>query len=294
MLTLKEQIDLMDKVANDDISASLAKEVYWKGLKASSRSWQTQDWKERRKTFLKDKCEICNGNDILTIQHLSHPRSYNDYENEVTRKYLSELKDSNSMIQKSKFLDHIIKNYDYSPVPLCPKCQSRKPNKRVKKELKYFCTKCHSEFNETTFLSVEKLVDIFYENKDTIEIKDKCFISKDKWKNQHSLKEISYWLFRNETKTSNFAKIEKEAFLLYLDANIKYLSFDDSITACKKCASNYDLKNLELCPNCKLLYKGTQYPTCIQCLPEDKQKKALDKIAFGKQIHEIHKVLRID
>lgn len=61
--------------------------------------------------------------------------------------------------------------------------------------------------------------------------------------------------------------IGKEALLLYLDNNIKYLSFEDTITACKKCASNSDLNNMELCPKCKEHYKGVQYPTCIQCLP---------------------------
>lgn len=84
MLTLQEQRDLREKVALDEIPVSRAKEIYWKDLKADSRSWKTQDWKQRRETFLKDKCEICNGNDILTIQHLSHPRKYIDYENEIT------------------------------------------------------------------------------------------------------------------------------------------------------------------------------------------------------------------
>ena len=294
MLTLQEQRDLREKVSLDEISVSIAKDIYWKDLKDGTRSWQTQDWKERRETFLKDKCEICNGNDTLIIQHLSHPRSYNECENEVTRKYLSELTDSNSIVQKSIFLDHIIKNYEYSPVPLCPKCHSRKPNKRVKKELKFLCTKCHSEFNETTFLSVEKLVDIFYDDNDKIEIKDKCFVSKDKWENQRSIKEIRYWLSRNETKASNYTNIEKEAFLLYLDENIKYIAFEDAITACKKCAFNFDLKNLDLCPNCKLFYKGTQYPTCIQCLPEDKRKSALEKVEFGKVMNEMHKNQGID
>ena len=127
----------------------------------------------------------------MTIQHLSHPRKYNDYENEITRKYLSELTDSNSIIQKSIFLDHIIKNYEYSPVPLCPKCQSRKPNKRVKKELKFLCTKCHLEFNETTYLSAEKLVDIFYEKKDSTKYGDTC-------NKQGSTTSNWWWIFSME------------------------------------------------------------------------------------------------
>jgi hypothetical protein len=71
-------------------------------------------------------------------------------------------------------------------------------------------------------------------------------------------------LQRATAKKSNIDAIEKEAFLLYLNDNIKYLSFEDSITACKKCASYYDLYNMDLCPKCKVYFKGVQYPTCTQ------------------------------
>lgn len=294
MLTLQEQKELRVKVANDQITVSLAKELYWKDLKSESRSWHTKDWKDRRENVLKDKCEICNSKETLTIQHRSHPRKYNDYEKEITRKYTTEMLDSNSTLQQNEFLEHIINNYDYFPIPLCPKCESRKPNRRMTKTPVFLCTKCHHEFDDTIFNPIEKLVEIFYKDDELIEVKDKCFVSKDKWKNQLNLKEIKYWLHRNGTKADNAEKIEKEAFLLYLDDNIKYLSFEDTITTCKKCASNYDLNSLELCPNCSEFYKGFQYPTCIQCLPEDKRKNALEKVEFGKQMYEMHKNLGID
>ena len=75
---------------------------------------------------------------------------------------------------------------------------------------------------------------------------------------------------------------------------IKYLSFDNTITACKKCASYFDLYKMELCPKCKEYYKGIEYPTCIQCLPEDKRKIALEKVEFGKQWRAMEKELGID
>lgn len=83
-------------------------------------------------------------------------------------------------------------------------------------------------------------------------------------------------------------------FLLYLDANIKYLSFEDTITACKRCAFNFDMNNLELCPKCKEYYKGIQYPTCIQCLPEEKRKAAIEQGEFNKEMDDLHKELGID
>jgi hypothetical protein len=51
---------------------------------------------------------------------------------------------------------------------------------------------------------------------------------------------------------------------------------------------------MELCPKCKVYYKGVQYPTCIQCLPEEKRKAALEMIEFGKEWQAMHKELGID
>ena len=76
--------------------------------------------------------------------------------------------------------------------------------------------------------------------------------------------------------------------------SIKYLSFEDSITACKKCASSDDLYGMELCPKCNTNYKGIEYSTCIECLPQEQQIKAKEKIEFGKQMQEAHKKLGID
>ncbi len=66
------------------------------------------------------------------------------------------------------------------------------------------------------------------------------------------------------------------------------------MTACKKCASSYDLHGMELCPKCNKNYKGIEYPTCIECLPEEKRKEVNEQIEFNKQMQEIHKKLGID
>jgi len=60
------------------------------------------------------------------------------------------------------------------------------------------------------------------------------------------------------------------------------------------CAFNFDMNNMELCPKCKKYYKDVGYPTCIQCLPEDKRKIALEKIESGKAWHAMHQELDID
>jgi hypothetical protein len=294
MLTYKGLIELREKLSKGEITQDIAKELYWKDYQEGKRAWHTKDWKERRKEVIKDQCEICGSKEKLTLQHLSHPKKYYAYQREVSNKYAKDFIIPNIPIEKYEFCEHIFKNYNYVPVPLCPNCNGRFPNKRKRKKPQYLCTECRLEFDEPKYKTVEELIEIFCLDEEAAEVRDKCFISKNEWKNKHNLSQVKYWLQREKVKTEFTDEIEKEAFLLYLDDNIKYLSFEDTITACRKCAFNFDLNNMELCPKCKVYYKGAQYPTCIQCLPADKRKIALEKIEFGKAIREMHQDLGID
>lgn len=294
MLTYNEHIDLREKLASGEIGSKLAKEQLWLDFKEGERSWHTKDWKERRIKFIKDECEICSSKDTLTIQHLSHPRTYSEYLREVTREYTKDHREANSKVDKSEFSRYVVNKYEYVPIPWCPNCKSKNPTERVRKTPKYRCPNCKHEFDEAVYKSVDELISIFYEDEDAYEVRDKCFISRDKWRNKQNLSNIKYWLQREQAKSKDSESIEKEALLRYLNDCIKYLSFEDTITACRRCAYNYDLKQMDLCPKCKHYYKGIQYPTCIQCLPEEKRKAALESIAFGKEMHEIHKRLGID
>jgi len=294
MLTYKELIELRDKLANCEVGLEFAKAQCWNDLKEGQRSWHTKDWKERRAEFIKDKCEICGGKETLTLQHLSHPRKFSEYLTETTREYVKDCIDNNPELDKSEFTDYIFKKYDYFHVPLCPNCMGRNPNKRTRKIPQYLCTECRHEFDKPTSKSVEELISTFFENEGAIEVIDKCFVTKDKWKNKHNLSNIRYWQQREQAKNKDNDKIEKKAFLLYLDDNIKYLSFEDTMTACKKCAFCFDLHSMKLCPKCKEFYKGVQYQTCIQCLPKDKKQLALEKIEQRKQFAEMHRGLGID
>lgn len=294
MLTYEELIELKDKLINNEIGVKSAKDKFWKDFKEGRRSWHSKDWKERRLKFLKDKCQICNSKQTLTLQHLSHPKKHNEYLREVTRDFTNQFINKNSVIDRNEFKKYILENYDYFPVPLCPSCGNKNPKKRIRKEPKYRCGDCKYEFNEVNSRSFEELISVFFDNEDAYEIRDKCFTSKNEYKNKHSLSNIKYYYQRNIAKNNNTQSIEKKAFLLYLEDNIKYLSFDDTITACKKCASSYDLHRMDLCPKCKENYKGIQYPTCIRCLPEKRRKVIEEQIEFGKQLREMEKRLGID
>jgi hypothetical protein len=293
MLTYNERIELRDKLASGEIEIEFAQEQFWKDFKEGNKSWHTKDWKERRDKLIKDKCQICDSKETLTLQHLSHPRKYSEYLTEIRRTYAKDYINTNPKIDKSEFSNHILKDYDYTPTPLCPNCKNCNPNRRVRKAPQYRCTVCKYEFDEPVYKSVDELISIFLENEDAIEVRDKCFISK-KWKNQHNLSSVRYWLQRDRAVTKDSPTIEKEAFLLYLNDDIKYLSFEDTITACKRCASSYDLHRMELCPQCKEHYKGIQYPTCIQCLPDEKRKSVLESIKFGNELREMYRDLGID
>ncbi|PKD43769.1 hypothetical protein [Rhodohalobacter barkolensis] len=294
MLTYKELIELRKKLANGGISLEHAEELFWKDFKEDKRSWRTKDWKERRAKVIKDKCEICSSKETLTIQHLSHPIKYNEHKKVVTKEYTRSFIESNPTVDKDEFSLHIKKNYDYIPVPLCPNCESRYPNERSRKTPRYLCTVCLDEFDETIYKPVDNLLATFFENEEATEVRDKCFISKDQWRNKHHLPTTKYWFQREKAKTRYNEEIRKETLLLSLDDNIKYLSLEDTITACKRCAYSYDMHSMELCPQCKEYYKGIQYPSCIQCLPEEKRKAAFEKIDFNKEMDEMHKRLGID
>ncbi len=294
MLTYYELIELRDRLANDGISLELAKAQFWNEFKEGQRSWHTKDWKERRAKVIKKECEICTSHDILTLQHLSHPRKLSEYKTQITRSFANEFIGANPVIDQSEFRDYILKLYDYHPVPLCPNCKNKNPSERVRKAPKYRCVDCKHEFDEAIYRSMNELISIFYENEDAYEIQDKCFVTKDKWGNKHNLSNVRYWLQRGRAKDKDADVIEKQAFLHYLDDNIKYLSFEDTITACRKCAASYDLYKMELCPKCSKYYKGIQYSTCIQCLPDDKRKAALEFIEFGKEWRAMEKDLGTD
>jgi len=225
----------------------------------------------------------------MTVQ-----KKYHEYEREVTTEYARLFRDSNPFIEQHEFIDHVKKNYEYKPLPLCPKCHSRHPNIRTRKKPQYLCRGCRLEFDDPIYRTVEKAIELFYSGEDAPEIRGKRFKSKDKYKNEMTLYKVMYWLLREKAKIKFSDDIEKEAFLLYLNDNINYLSFEDAITACKKCAFNYDINNMELCPKCKKYYKGVPYQTCINCLPKEKHKAAKEKIESGKAWRAMHKELGID
>lgn len=292
MLNYKDILQLKEDFLNGRVLIKEAQNILWKDLDENSRSWYTADWKERRNQLLKDYCECCDSQDDLRIQHLSHPQKFSEHKRAVTREYTNA--SENDVISEDILIDYIKNKYDYYPVAICPMCDKWNPNERSTKALKYLCTSCRHEFNEPKYKSVEELVSMFYNGPESTFLNIKCFISNDGWNNKHNLKNIKYWCKRNLASLKNENVIERKAFILYLDDNIKYLSFEDTITACKRCAYYADKMSMDICPQCKTHYKGFIYSTCIPCLPEDKRNNVLKKLEEYKKLDDMHKELGLE
>ena len=200
MLTYDELIELRDKVLNNEIGVELAKEQCLKDLKEGKRSWHTKDWKKRRKIFIKEKCEICSSMETLTLQHKSHPKKYNEFKREITNAYTNQYINNNTEIDKTKYRNRVLNDYEYVPILLCPDCKSKNPSERVRKIPKYRCGDCKYEFEEAIFRSASELISIFFKDEYAYEVRDKCFISKDRWRNKHNLSNIKYWFQRKIAK----------------------------------------------------------------------------------------------
>lgn len=294
MRTLNELINIKDKLLNKQLSISDVKIELWQDYKEGNRSWNKKDWKDRRTELLKDKCEICSSTVTLTIQHLSHPLKFVEYRQEMSEVLTSQYLDSNPVIDPIEFVTFIQDNYNFAPPPQCPECSSKKLSKRDRKKPRYLCTECRYEFDTPFHEILDALIDRLLSIDGPILDHYKYFIAKDLGNKPCTFGQVKYWAHRTKFQKINAEDIEFKSLLIYLDHAIKYLSFNDSITACKKCASYYDLYAMDLCPLCMTNYKGRQYKSCIPCLPEQKRIVAMEKIESGRKFNDMHKELGID
>lgn len=90
------------------------------------KSWHTKEWKEKRKSILKEECEQCGGKENLLIQHLWHPMSYSDVRDVIKNKYRVKWREENSIDDVISKQD-VIEYFD-----------------RLEKEVKGVCPNCFS------------------------------------------------------------------------------------------------------------------------------------------------------
>src|SRR5690606_1451849 len=76
----------------------------------NKRSWHTKDWKERRKSIIKDYCEICNSRESLTLQHQFHPQNFYQQKNAEINSHRHEWEKID--INKDDFYEYVINNFE--------------------------------------------------------------------------------------------------------------------------------------------------------------------------------------
>lgn len=299
MLTYDEIIELREKLKNNEISTEEAKEIYYADFNENKKSWHTKDWQERRKHFIKDKCEQCGGTEILTLQHNSHPKKLNDYYYDAFLYFQNIFEEENANIINDLITkDDILIYIDNTPravFSMCPKCCGSYYSRR--KEPQLVCSRCKNEFSEPLSKLLPEYIDDIDSEPD-ISMLNKPANAPGNRKVKHIMfySDIKYNLTNQKIKQMLKEKyqkdIDKKAMLDFLDETIKYLSFEDTKTLCKKCAFNYDKNKRELCPICKKNYKSVHFETCIDCLPDGERKnKIKEQIEFSRHMRELHKSL---
>ncbi|KJF44264.1 hypothetical protein [Draconibacterium sediminis] len=210
---------LLDQLNNNEISI----EEYWRLIKKGSKPWETAEWKNKRKEYLKDQCENCGSTDNLTIQHGWKPE-YSIILSQVQERYITAAmpKLLKRTFSNTAFSKYITKNK--KQVKKCPNCQSATLSERSKMKPKFRCIKCHHEFDEPLLKFAIK-TDRGYVDIDT---NKEYFIEKFAKDDYYS--SIRILLQKNKNK------IVIEAINLLHESTQRYLAFEGVKTLCKRCA----------------------------------------------------------
>jgi hypothetical protein len=302
MMTLEEIIELKQKLERDSISTDKAKEYFFNNMEMNKKSWHTKDWKERRKQVIKDKCEQCGGSEILTLQNLSKPEKFNKYYLNAYMHFHSIFDSENTMNFEDLISKNDILNYiDATPreiFSMCPKCCGNYYS--VKRIPHFVCSRCKYEFDEPMRKLLPEYIDDLYNNFDLSTI-DKPANAPGNRKVRHIMlysyirKKLANNKFKENFKEKYQCKIDKKTMIDYLNANIEYLSLENTKTLCKKCSFSKKIIGKDLCPICNKNYKKLQYKTCVDCIPDEEQRnKIKESLAFYKEMREMHISLGIE
>jgi len=262
-MKIEELNELKLKVLNNQITVEDAKQMIFENAK---KSWHTKEWKDKRNSSLKDECEKCGSTNILTIQHTWHPKNYGECMKESTIFYYNKYEEENIkiiVVSDSEVIREFDKE-DSKTQQVCPVCGY---GIRERKTMlpRYICTNPRETHQSDEF--EERVIPILIDDRN---------IRRDySWKSyERSYLKIWWKIYNSKRNKRMFKKygdaIEREALVMYIDDSIRYQSFEDVITVCKKCAFNTDVNNIDLCPICMKSYKKTYYDTCLSCKLEKK------------------------
>jgi len=302
MITYEEFINLREKLNKGEISPENIKEICSANLEDNIRSWHTKDWKERRKQIIKDTCEQCGRKEDLVLKNFSIPKKFSNYYFDSYMHFYNILREENEYnfdsLASKEDIENYINNNPREIFTMCPKCNGNYYSRRREPHL--VCNRCKYEFNEPISKQLPEYVDDLYNNSPVQIIGNPANApGNKKIKFIMLYSEIRHMInkqkFKQIVKDKYQEEIDKKATLDYLEGQIKYLSFENTKTLCKKCAFNRSINEMDLCPVCNKNYKLLQYKTCVDCLPEGEHKNYLkEKYEFIKNMNEMEKELGIN
>jgi hypothetical protein len=303
MITLEEIIVLKQNLEKDLITTDKAKEIYFSNLDIDKKAWHTKEWKERRKYVIKDKCEKCGGTEILTLLNLSKPEKYDKYYL-YSYNYFKDIFDTKNNINFEDLItkNDIINYINITPretFSMCPKCSGG--YKLVKSRKKLVCNRCKYEFDEPMNKLLPEYIDDLFCDFDLSTIEGKPGNAPGNRKIKHIMFysyvriKLAKYKYYEIFKEKYQSKIDKKAMIDYLNANIEYLSLENTKTLCKKCSFSEKINGRDLCPVCQKKYKKLEYDTCVECIPDvDKRNRIIENLNFYKEMRNMHVELGID
>lgn len=203
------------------------------------KSWRSQWWKDNQIGKIGLQCTQCGSQEKpLVLQHFFHPRKFMDIYSNYRNEAFAFWKEQKSLPELSTI--EILSERDG-----CPKCCSTSIYYR--KSVSQWI--CHGKQNrrECGFVFDSPIKVMAKDVHATHDLKVK--------ENQNR-----YEKFIEEYDLEN---IRKSAVSEWLQDNIRYLSFSDTTTFCKKCAFLWDMKGMAFCSNCdKWHYIFSPCPSC--------------------------------
>ena len=236
--------------------------VAFERIKKLPKPWHTKEWNQNRELLIKNYCEQCNSKSVILVaQHLTHPEKFSSIRKELFHEKLHDYFLVN-IIEKPEVSAEDIKVFKEKYLEIrnaCPHCKKLTFRERKTMKPKYFCEKCKTYFDETVEIEyIEKIKSI------------------------STNEQISAYIFgqkfyenKMETQNKVFKQFEKEiskiALLKSIELHIKYVSLQEIVTFCKKCASKMDYSNQLLCWSCKENYFFYEiYDNCFNCFESNK------------------------
>ena len=229
-----DQRELLKKVISDEINWREALDI----ISSQKKSWSTKEWKEKRKAKLKSYCEKCGSTTPpLIIQHTWHPTPLTQLFYEARNEYIPQW-----ILWKETHPINVDTLFMIPDADGCPKCGSTTIRFR-KKAMTWIC------------VSKPLGVTCGYEFETPIRVVSNDAIRK--------LQNSAFQKSRDEFYDEY--GIGKKVIVKAIEQHLRYTSFVNTKTLCKRCAFVEDRTDLILCSICHKYYHSKKVDRCSHC-----------------------------